>query len=94
MSSLEEGNVVLARQVYERANQSLRGAGEEERVSLMEAWQEFEKQNGDEKSLENVEQKMPRKVNKRQKIQADDGVSLVALLTYKSHQIRISCNVK
>jgi ABC-type transporter Mla MlaB component len=70
--------------VYERANQALRGAGEKERVSLLEAWQMFETQNGDEKSLENVVQK----------IQTDDGVSLVALLIYKSHQIRISCNMK
>lgn len=95
MSAAEEGNVVLARQVYERANQSLRGAGEkEERVLLLEAWRDFETQNGDEESLENVMQKMPRRVKKRQRVQADDGVSLFAFLIYESHQIRISCKVK
>jgi crooked neck len=95
MSSSEEGNVVLARQVYERANESLRGAGEkEERVLLLEAWRDFETQNRDEKSLENVMQKMPRRVKKRQRMQTDDGVGLFAVLIYKSLQIRISCNVK
>jgi crooked neck len=73
MSSSEEGNVALTRRVYVRANQSLRGAGEEERISLLESWQMFETQNGDEKSLENVVQKMPKKKRKRQKIQAYDG---------------------
>lgn len=74
MSAAEEGNVVLARQVYERANQSLRGAGEkEERVLLLEAWRDFETQNRDEESLANVIRKMPRRVKKRQRVQADDG---------------------
>jgi crooked neck len=73
MSSSEERNVVLARQVYEGANQSLCGAGEEGRVLLLEAWRDFEPQNGDENSLENVMQKMPRRVEKRQRIEADDG---------------------
>jgi crooked neck len=76
MSAADEGDVVLARQVYERANQSLRGANEkEERVLLLEAWQDFETQHGDSESLEKVMQKMPRRVKKRQRVQADDGVS-------------------
>ncbi|KDR21387.1 Protein crooked neck [Zootermopsis nevadensis] len=74
MLTAEEGNVVLARRVYERANQSLRGANEkEERVLLLEAWRDFETQNGDDESLENVMRRMPRRVRKRQKVQADDG---------------------
>jgi crooked neck len=84
MLAAEEGNVVLARRVYERANQSLRGASEkEERVLLLEAWRDFETQNGDEESLKNVMQKMPRRVKKRQRVQADDGVSLFALFVYE-----------
>ena len=76
MSATEEGNVVLARQVYDRANQSLRGANEkEERVLLLEAWRDFETQHGDNESLEKVMQKMPRRVKKRQRVHADDGVS-------------------
>lgn len=85
MLTAEEGNVVLARRVYERANQSLRGANEkEERVLLLEAWRDFETQNGDDESLENVMRRMPRRVRKRQKVQADDGVSLLCIVEYES----------
>ncbi|KAJ8887994.1 hypothetical protein PR048_007479 [Dryococelus australis] len=74
MSAAEEGSVELARHVYERANQALRGANEkEERVLLLEAWREFESQHGDTQSLEAVTKKMPRRVKKRQRVQADDG---------------------
>ncbi|PSN43330.1 Protein crooked neck, partial [Blattella germanica] len=77
MSAAEEESIILARRVYERANQSLRGANEkEERVLLLEAWRDFESQHGDEESVKNVMQKMPRRVKKRQRVQADDGVSL------------------
>jgi crooked neck len=65
--------LLQTKQVYERANKSLRGAGWEEHVLLLEAWRDFEPQNGDEKSLENVMQKMPQRVEKRQRIEADDG---------------------
>nr|CAD7423039.1 unnamed protein product [Timema monikensis] len=74
LASADESNVELARRVYERANLSLRGANEkEERVLLLEAWREFETQHGDESSLNNVIKKMPRRVKKRQRVQADDG---------------------
>ncbi|XP_067011879.1 protein crooked neck isoform X2 [Anabrus simplex] len=74
MSANEENSVVLARRVYERANQSLRGANEkEERVMLLEAWRDFETEHGDEESVKSVMQKMPRRVKKRQRVQADDG---------------------
>jgi crooked neck len=69
--------------VYERANQSLHGANEkEQRVMLLEAWRDFETQYGDDKSVESVKQKMPRRIKKRRRVQADDGVSLFALLVY------------
>jgi crooked neck len=87
MLAAEEGNIALARQVYERANHSLRGASEkEERVLLLEAWRDFETQNGDDESLDSVMQRMPRRVRKRQRVQADDGVSLFALLVYDRGQ--------
>ena len=80
MSATDEGNVVFARQVYERANQSLRGANEkEERVLLLEAWRDFETQHGDNESLEKVMHKMPRRVKKRQRVHADDGVSCLVV---------------
>jgi crooked neck len=92
MSAAEEGNVALARRVYERANQSLRGANvKEERVLLLEAWRDFETQNGDDESLQNVKQRMPRRVKKRQRVQADDGVSLFAFLVNGKGQQGNSC---
>lgn len=73
----EENKVALARRVYERANQSLRTANEkDERVLLLEAWRDFEAQYGDETSQAKVKDKMPRRVKKRQRVQAQDGVSL------------------
>lgn len=71
----EEQNVPLARRVYERANQSLRSASQKaERVLLLEAWRDFETHHGDEASLEKLMEKMPRRVKKRQRVQAQDGV--------------------
>jgi crooked neck len=88
MSAADEGNVFFARQVYERANQALRCADEkEERVLLLEAWRDFETQHGDNESLEKVMQKIPRRVKKRQRVLAEDGVSYLffwyrAVLSY------------
>lgn len=68
-------NVDMARRVYERANDSLRNAGEKEaRVLLLEAWKDFETEIGDEIKLEKLISKMPRRVKKRQKIISDTGV--------------------
>lgn len=68
-------NVELARRVYERANESLRNIQEKEsRVLLLEAWRDFEKEAGDERSEQKVLEKMPRRVKKRQKIISDNGV--------------------
>ncbi|KOB66463.1 Protein crooked neck, partial [Operophtera brumata] len=68
-------NVELARRVYERANDSLRSAGEKEaRVLLLEAWKDFETEIGEESKLEKVMAKMPRRVKKRQKIISEAGV--------------------
>lgn len=72
----EGGSIELARRVYERANQALRGAHEkEERVLLLEAWRDFEERHSDEKSVASVQARMPRRVKRRQRVQADDGVS-------------------
>lgn len=67
--------VSLARRVYERANTSLRSVSDkEERVLLLEAWRTFEETHGDESSLEKVKQRMPRRIKRRQRVQAEDGV--------------------
>lgn len=67
--------VALARRVYERANTSLRAAKDkEERVLLLEAWRNFEETHGDDISQEKVKQRMPRRIKRRQRVQAEDGV--------------------
>lgn len=84
MANADSDDVSPARRVFERANQSLKmAAGEkEERVMLLEAWRDFEKQNGDEESLKVVEDKMPRRIKKRRKMVSEDGVSIFFLLFF------------
>ena len=63
-----------ARSVYEKANDSLKnGNTHEERAMLLEAWREFEREYGDESSLETVEKKIPRRVKKKRKVYQEDG---------------------
>jgi crooked neck len=71
----EDGmNVSLARRVYEKANDCQKNLNDRDsRVLLLEAWRDFEKENGDEDSLEKVLKKMPRRVKKRQKIVSETG---------------------
>lgn len=72
--------IALARRVYERGNVALRSAGEkEERVLLLEAWRDLEVSHGDEVTVQKVESRLPRRVKKRQKVTAQDGVSCVNL---------------
>lgn len=83
-----EGAVERARRVYERANLALRGAADkEERVLLLEAWREFEGEHGDEESRAKLQSRLPRRIKRRQRVQADDGVSVwlcfVKVLYYK-----------
>ncbi|XP_005191049.2 protein crooked neck [Musca domestica] len=71
----QEMNVRLARRIYERANDTLRQLQDKEsRVLLLEAWRDFERESGDQQSLEKVMDKMPRRVKKRQKIISEAGV--------------------
>ncbi|GJQ87931.1 crn [Trypoxylus dichotomus] len=67
-------NILLARRVYERANDSLKNSTEKEsRVLLLENWRDFENTYGDEISIEKVLNRMPRRIKKRQKIIDEDG---------------------
>merc|ERR1712227_707893 len=69
-----EDRVLQARHVFEQANKALRQVREkEERLMLLEAWAEFESEEGDEKSQAQVGELMPRRVKKRRKIETDDG---------------------
>lgn len=71
----EDGmNLKLARRVYERANESLKNSVEKEaRVLLLENWKEFEAAHGDDETKKKVEEKMPRRIKKRQKVIDEDG---------------------
>lgn len=72
--SEDDMNVLLARRVYERGNDVLRQVGDKDsRVILLEAWRDFEKESGNEESLQKVLDKMPRRVKKRQKIISEQG---------------------
>ncbi|KAK7506895.1 hypothetical protein BaRGS_00001746 [Batillaria attramentaria] len=63
------------RTVYRRANQQLKSGDEkEERLMLLENWQQFEAEYGNEESQKAVEKLMPQKVKKRRKIQTEDGL--------------------
>lgn len=74
LTSEEGTNVSLARRVYERANECQKNLNDRDsRVLLLEAWRDFEKESGDEESLEKVLKKMPRRVKKRQKIVSETG---------------------
>ena len=74
-SDSDDMNAALARRVYERANDCLRTLNDREsRVLLLEAWRDFEKESGDEESMQKVLAKMPRRVKKRQKIVSETGV--------------------
>lgn len=66
-------SILQARNIFQRANTSLKNGEKESRLMLLEAWLEFEMEHGDEKSLANVRKQMPKKVKKRRKIQTDDG---------------------
>ncbi|XP_052106199.1 crooked neck-like protein 1 [Mytilus californianus] len=70
----EESCIEKARTVYKEANNAMKSAGEkEERLMLLESWQEFEADNGDEETCKHVDKLMPQKIKKRRKIQTDDG---------------------
>merc|ERR1712055_530261 len=45
----------------------------EERLMLLEAWRDFEREEGTEKSQAQVAELMPRRVKKRRKVQGEDG---------------------
>ena len=61
--------------MYEEANKKLRqGQEKEERLMLLEAWKEFEKEEGDEKTRKVVQDLLPRRIKKRRKIQSEDGM--------------------
>lgn len=72
-----ENSIENARKVFERANNAFRMAQEkDERVKLLQAWKIFEKEHGDQESLEKVSKLMPKRVKKRVHYVSEDGVSI------------------
>lgn len=68
-------NVLLARRIYEKANENLKNSPEKEtRVLLLENWRDFESAYGDETSMEKINNKMPKRIKKRQKVVDEDGI--------------------
>ncbi|WAR18187.1 CRNL1-like protein [Mya arenaria] len=62
------------RRIFQEAAATLKKAEEkEERLMILESWQAFEAEHGDDESRSRVEKLLPQKVKKRRKIQTDDG---------------------
>ena len=62
------------RKIYQRGNIILRSCPEkEQRILLLEAWRDYERECGTETTLEKVETMMPRRVTKRKQVTAADG---------------------
>lgn len=60
--------------IYEKADKILRSTENgEERAMFLESWRDFEKENGNDESLEKVLKKMPRRVKKKRKVYREDG---------------------
>jgi crooked neck len=71
---LSLGRPAEARSVFSRAYDILRREDKkEERVHLVDAWQTFERENGDANSIKEVQSKLPRKVTKRVKLVSETG---------------------
>jgi len=69
-----EDRTEQARHVYEQANKGLRQQRDkEERLMLLEAWRDFELEEGEEKTQAQVAELLPRRVKKRRKIETEDG---------------------
>ncbi|XP_061172995.1 crooked neck-like protein 1 [Saccostrea echinata] len=74
IQSEEGSNVKNSRKVYSEGNKSMKNNNEkEERLMLLESWQEMERDQGDDESQSKVDKLMPQKVKKRRKIQTEDG---------------------
>jgi crooked neck len=62
-----------------------------QRVMLLEAWQDFERNCGDAESLQKITEKMPRKIKKKRLVKSDDGVRTIsnaALRIYRRRRTR------
>ncbi len=76
------------RSIYKKAYAELKQASSNEsRLMILEAWKDFE---DDEGQIKHVESLMPKQIRKRRKIQAEDGVSDTTLLHFSCFNPDIS----
>uniref|UniRef100_T1IV56 Crooked neck-like protein 1 n=1 Tax=Strigamia maritima TaxID=126957 RepID=T1IV56_STRMM len=69
-----DDKIERSREIYKKANKALQNCEEkEERLMLLEAWQSFENEHGDDDSQVRVEAQLPKRVKKRKRIQKQDG---------------------
>ena len=67
-------DVPRARKVYQDGFKSLGDLEQkEERLMLLEDWLAFEREQGDEKEIEEVEKKQPKRIKKKRQIRTEDG---------------------
>ncbi|KAF9957820.1 NineTeen Complex (NTC) component [Modicella reniformis] len=70
----QEGQAVVARDVFKKGCQAMKEQGlKEERVILLEAWREFEQAQGTAETLQHVQDLMPKMVRRRRQVEAADG---------------------
>jgi crooked neck len=61
-----------ARKIFERAHERMKQLElKAERVSLLNAWREFERTHGSEEDIESIEKQMPRRTKKKRKLDDD-----------------------
>lgn len=66
-----------AREIFNKAYKQLKDDGlKEERVLLLDAWRVLEQEKGDAASVQNVEEKLPRRVKRKRMRKDDDGNDL------------------
>ncbi|OQR76768.1 crooked neck protein 1 [Tropilaelaps mercedesae] len=62
-----------ARDVFEKAERSLREQTKEERCVLIEAWYAFEQEQNDADWIAKVKKMLPQKIKKRRRVETEDG---------------------
>jgi hypothetical protein len=80
----------LFRCIYDRGDKCLKDTEDKEaRVMLLESWKDFEDKNGDEERKERFEQRMPKRIKKRRKVQTEDGVMFAYYILYIIYYLHI-----
>jgi len=73
-TSGDDNSVMLARNVYKDGFKSLGELEQkEERLMLLEDWLAFEREEGNEEQVKEVEDKQPKRIKKKRQVRTDDG---------------------